>query len=261
MLTMNSANHYNGITVADRKLSDFRKKYRFLNKKGVIINSSIAVGTRVIEISEADEFKEIAFIATEGTGSVANNTFQEKEFEVMTLMPNGQLRFALYDLSGNLKTSASPDLTAAGKPSKCLWCHEINLASTLKESPVVPDYVTDLEYNSLIAERVKLVREYRSSLRAGVDFALTQQHTKAELLYLSFMEPSAERLALEWGLDARVVKSKLAGLNTHKNDEFPFLGDALYSRNDVDKFSPYKVINVPDDPRNRSIYEPDLIHE
>ena len=196
MLTLNSANHYNAIMVAEKRLPDFRKKYKFLKKKGAIINSSIALENRVIEVSDAGEFGEIAFIATEGTGSIQDNSFIEKEFEIMTLMSNGQLRFALYDLNGNLKTSASPDLTNAGKTAKCLWCHEINLASILSESPPVENYLTDIEYNSLIADRVKMINKYRASLADGVDFSLTQQHTKGELLYLSFMEPSA--IAWRW---------------------------------------------------------------
>jgi hypothetical protein len=259
MLTLNSTNHYYAITGAEKKLSEFRAKYSFIKKRGAIINSFVAVGNRAIEISNAGKFQEIAFIATEGTGSILGKSFEEKEFETMSFMSNGQLRFALYDLKGNLKTSASPELTAAGKPSKCLWCHEINISSILQENPVVDGYLSDIEYNSLIAERVKLMRAYRSTLTSGVNFLLTQQHTQGELLYLSFMEPSAERLALEWGIEPDQVKSMLATITTHKNEEFAFLGEALYSRKDIDKFSPYEALEVPDEPRNKSSYEPNLI--
>ena len=57
------------------------------------------------------------------------------------------------------------------------------------------------------------------------------------------------------------VISMLSGLKTHVNEEFIFLGEALYLRKDIDQFAPYKAIRVPDEPRNRSAYEPDLINK
>jgi hypothetical protein len=81
-----------------------------------------------------------------------------------------------------------------------------------------------------------------------------------ELLYLSFMEPSAERLAVEWQTTAEDVRQKLQGKPTHNNPEFAFLGDVLYNRKDIDVLSPYKSVRAADDARESSAYEPDIIH-
>ncbi len=260
MLTLNSTNHYYAITGAKRKLSDFRGQYTFKNKKVVILNSSIAVGHRVIEISEGQTYNSLAFVGIEGLNSVIDGTFIEKEFEAMDLMPNGQLRYALYDIDGNLKNTATSSLTLAGRPAKCSWCHEINLIPSFDETPdAVEGYYSDEEFNAILDERISIVNAYRSSLTSGVDFSKTQDHTKAELLYLSFMQPSAERLALEWGISVDEVKTRLNGKTISSNDEYPFLGSELYARSEIEQLGPYVVIRVPDEARNHSEYEPEII--
>lgn len=259
-LTLNSTNHYYAITGAPKNLSGFRAKYNFDTKKAAVLKSTIAFGHRVIEIANADQFQEIAFIAQEGDGLIQEHTFSEKEFEAMDLMPNGQLRFALYDLNGNLKTSASPELTQAGKPAKCLWCHETHFIAPFQDYPAAEGYYNKDEFSALVESRVQLIVNYRGTLRSDIDFTRTSDHTQAELLYLSFMEPSADRLALEWGLTVEEVKEKLKGMDTHAHHEFAFLGDALYLRKDVDQLAPYTAIQAPDDARNASLYEPNIIN-
>src|SRR5688572_2438197 len=64
MLTLNSTNHYYAITGAETKLSSFRLKYNFEERKAAVLQSSIAFGSRLIEISEAEAANKIAFIAT-----------------------------------------------------------------------------------------------------------------------------------------------------------------------------------------------------
>jgi hypothetical protein len=258
-LTLNSTHHYYAITGAHPSLADFRAQYSFETKKAAIIKSTIAFGSRLIEISQANTFSQIAFIATEGTGSIPGHTFAEDEFEAMDLMPNGQLRFALYTHEGKLKTSASPELTNAGKPAKCFWCHETHFISPFEDYPAAEGYYNREEFSTIVAARVKLIEDYRKLLKSDLDFSKTSDHTQAELLYISFMEPSAGRLAAEWGLTADEVRTKLKDAPTHKHKEFSFLGDALYSRKDIDHFTPYEVITAPDDARNFSANEPAII--
>lgn len=259
MLTLNSVNHYYAITGAKKTLSIFRSPYSFDDRKVGIIHSSIAFGNRVIEISKADRYEQVAFVGIEGEGILANNTFNGVEYEAMDYMPNGQLRFALYDSDGNLKTSASPSLTLAGKPAKCLWCHEISLLPPFEADHELTGYYSTLEFKSILAHRTTLVDEHRKKLASDIDFTKTQDHTKMELLYLSFMEPSAERLALEWGLTVEDVRTRLSGFQTHAHHEFSFLGDKLYNRKEIDHLGPYENIRVAEDPREPSIYEPDFI--
>jgi hypothetical protein len=258
-LTLNSTNHYYAITGAKPRYSDFRSQYNFDSKKAGIVKSTIAFGSRVIEISNAEQFGQIAFIAAEGEGSLGNNGFIEKEFEALDFMPNGQLRFALYDLNGNLKTSASKSLTAAGKPAKCLWCHETSLIPPFEDNNQLSGYYSTEEFKTLLANRMTIVNTYRDKLESKI-FSKIQNHTKAELLYLSFMEPSLERLVQEWGISLSEVEKKLKDLPTHAHHEFSYLGDKLYNRADIDHLAPFKNIEVPNDPRNYSEYEPDFIH-
>jgi hypothetical protein len=260
MLTLNSTNHYYAITGTPDNYSAFRAQYNFDDKKAAIIISSIAFGNRLIELSTGDQLSKVAFIATEGQGSLIDGTFEAEEFEAMNFMENGQLRFALYDINGNLKTSASPSLTAAGKPAKCLWCHEIRLQPPGIDDHELLGYYTADEFRNKLDERSILIENHRAGLGSDIDFSKIQDHTKAELLYLAFMEPSAERLADEWGVSVSEVKDKLGNISTHRHHEFPFLGDALYHRKDVDDFAPYQNIAVPEDPRELSQYEPDFIH-
>jgi hypothetical protein len=259
ILTLNSANHYYAITGAEQRYADFRIKYNFDEKKAGIVKSTIAFGSRVIEISKAQQFSEIAFVANEGEGSIESGSFVQKEFEALDFMTNGQLRFALYDINGNLKTSAGKSLTAAGKPSKCLWCHETSLISPFVDDNKLSGYYSTEEFKNILANRMEIVNAYRGQLSSKI-FLSIPDHTKAELLYLSFMEPSLARLSQEWGMSLADTKQKLDNLPTHPHHEFPFLGEKLYNRNDVDHLAPFKNIEIPTDPRNPSAYEPDFIH-
>lgn len=258
MLTLCSPRDYYVLTGVAPHLEQVRGRHTFDHKQMAVTQSEIAVGNRLIDIGEARHFGEIGFIAYEGTGRIADGSFEKKEIEVLEFMNNGQLRFALYDLEGNLKTNATPLLTSAGKPAKCLWCHEIRLQPALLNRVDTPGYYTTAQFGAIIAERMKLVDQYREGLDAKVDFKRTQDHTFAELLYLTFMEPSAERLALEWNLPVAQVVALLKDKPTHKQEEFSWLGTHLYRRQDVDALAPYPVIRVASDPREPSAYEPDL---
>jgi hypothetical protein len=259
MLTLCSPRNYYVLTGVAPHLEQVRARHTFEREQMAVTQSEIAVGNRLIDIGEAHRFDEIGFIAYEGTGAIANGSFQKKEIEVLEFMKNGQLRFALYDLEGNLKTSATPALTSAGKPSKCLWCHEIRLQPAIKNLVDTPGYYTTQQFGALIAERMKLVDQYRNGLDSKVDFKRTQDHTFAELLYLTFMEPSAERLALEWNVPVEQVMTLLKAKPTHAQPEFAWLGSRLYRREDVDPLAPYPVLKVASDPREPSSYEPEVL--
>jgi hypothetical protein len=179
----------------------------------------------------------------------------------MDIMPNGQLRFALYDGNGKLKTGASPELTEAGKPSKCLWCHEISLLPPFEDNHQLSGYYSTQEFKNEIDRRTNILETYRQQLASDIDFTKRQEHTKAELLYLSFTEPSEERLAGEWNLPIDEVKKRLQGIATHKQHEFSFLGEQLYWRKDVEALGPFRNLPIPDDARDFSLVEPDLFHQ
>lgn len=258
-LTLCSPRHYYALTGADTRYEEARAKRAFDPKHVAIVESTVASGDRLVEVALGSTPGDIAFVAHEGIGSVPEGSFQIAEHELLEVMPNGQLRFALYDLSGALKLSANNELTAAGKPSKCLWCHETKLLRPFAGRTSVAGYYSLGEFEQQLFERTGRLHAARAALRSRIDFERTQDHTYAELLYLSFYEPSAERLAREWDLPVERVREMLSGLPTHAHAEFSFLGDELYHRSDVDGLAPYGVIEVPTDPREDSDYEPDLI--
>lgn len=252
MLTLNSSFHYYEITGAPKTLDQFKAKYRFQGKICRVINSAVSQVPRRIDVAEAGTFDQIAYISIEGSGSFEENTFEPEEYEVMDFMPNGQLRFALYDQKGYLKQSANSAITAAGKPSKCLWCHETTIQPFFTPSPVLDgtDFLSAKDFLKIRGDYLTLVSRYRTGLDSDVDFTKKQDHALMERIYLGFMEPSKDQLVEEWGLPEQKVKEVLADFQTHAQEEFKF--DGLYDRVDIDRVAPYKSVLVPTSTREFS---------
>jgi len=258
-LTLCSSNHYYALTGAEPSYERAYARHEFASQHVAIVESAVSHGDRLIEVSESATVGEIAFVAHEGPGSIHLGTFAVEEHELLDVMANGQLRFALYAADGILKPAASAALTAAGKPGKCLWCHEIALSRPFAGLTSVPGYRSLGEFERLISQRMDSLQHARSKLDSLIDFRRTQDHTYAELLYISFYEPSAERIAGEWNVPVARVREALIGLPTHAHQEFDFLGDRLYRRSDIDALAPYRALTPPTDPREPSAYEPDLL--
>ena len=258
-MTLCSSSHYYALTGAETSYERAYAGRAFATQRVAIVESGVSHGNRLIEVAEGPASADIAFIAHEGPGSISLGTFAVEEHELLDVMANGQLRFALYGADGALKPAANGTLTAAGKPGKCLWCHEIALSRPFDGRTSVPGYGSLGEFERLIAQRMDALRSARSRLDSRIDFARTQDHTYAELLYISFYEPSAERIAREWNVPVARVQEALSGLPTHAHHEFDFLGERLYRRSDVDSLAPYGVLAPPTDPREPSAYEPDLL--
>jgi hypothetical protein len=258
-LTLGSPNHYYALTGATADYTAARARFRFDDRPAAIVQSSVAHGSRRIDLSIADSVARIAFVAFEGNGSLGNGTFVPQEMELLDVMPNGQLRFALYDLDGHLKHAATPALTAAGKPAKCMWCHESGLMPTFVDYPPVPGFYDRREFEALTESRRELLRQYRDRLDTQIQYRNRQDHTYAELLYLTFEEPSRDRLAQEWAVTPARAAELLRGKPTHAQAEFAYLGSELYRREDVESLAPYGVIAVPQSVREQSAHEPDLI--
>jgi hypothetical protein len=260
ILTVSSPYHYYAITNAPKTFDEYKNKLRFDNKKAGIVESNIAFGQREIDVpdpSSTDILKH-GFAASEGSGKITDGSFKINEHEVFDIMPNGMFRFMLYDDEGKLKPAGDISLGGAGKPSNCLWCHEIGIQPAFISKTAVNGYYSPEEYEKIITKQLDLLKSYRNNLKQDIDYAKTLDHTFTEILYISFMEPSAERLANEWGIPVEQVREKLKGLPTHTHHEFPYLG-TLYNRKDVEKLNPYNVIQVPESAREHSEYEPDLI--
>lgn len=261
-LSLCSANQYYALTGVSPNYADFRAKHEFAAKQMAVVQSAVAYGNRLIELENGNAINSVSFVAYEGTGSLAEHTFQKQDIETLDLMDNGQLRFGLYDLDGHLKTGASPALTAAGKPSKCLWCHEINLQPPFSNVTDVPGYYGTKEFKDQLAKDTKIVAAYRKTLKSKVYFSHLQDHSHAEALYMSFAEPTVSRLAVEWNLPPDRVRDLLASKNLKphphsKKIDDEILGDELYDRNDVEPLAPYQSVRGSTDMRETSAYEPE----
>jgi hypothetical protein len=256
-----SSNLYYELSGTSPTFPQFQARHSFGPRQIAVVESAVGHGNRLIEVGTGAGIGGIAFIAYEGPGALKDATFRKQDIETLEFMQNGQLRFGLYDLDGHLKAAATPALTTAGKPSKCLWCHEINLNPPFRNITDVPGYYTTQQFRDLVASQMRVVASYRQSLRSKVDFRKTQDHSNAENLYLSFAQPTAERLAAEWNLPLETVRRRLQArhLKPHPHSGYVddgILGDQLYDRNEVDALAPYSGVRGPSDFREPSNYEP-----
>jgi hypothetical protein len=263
-LSLCGSQQYYALTGVTPTYAEFRARHTFAPRQVAIVESAVAHGNRLIEVGQGEGIDSVAFVAFEGAGSLRDHTFQKADIETLDLMDNGQLRFGLYDLEGNLKETTTRSLTAAGKPSKCLWCHEINVQPPFKNVTDLEGYYSTKEFRGLVKGDMQIIANYRKTLAAKVDFTHTQDHSNAEDLYMSFAEPTASRLAGEWNMPLAQVKQLLAShnLKTHPHSraiDDGILGDELYDRNEVDSLAPYKTIRGPSDMREASSYEPNLL--
>lgn len=263
-LSLCSSNHYYQLTGTSPSFSQFLARHRFEPRQIAVVESGVAHGNRLIDFGTRGTISDIAFVAYEGHGALRDGSFRKKEVETLEFMPNGQLHFGLYDLAGHLKATTTPELTRAGKPGKCLWCHEINLNTPVFNVTDVPGYYSTQQFKDLIAGQMRMVASYRRTLRSKVDFRKTQDHTNAENLYLSFSQPTAQRLADEWQLSIDAVRKILQSgkLTTHPHcaeADNGILGDQLYDRAAVDTLAPYTGVPGPTDCREASAYEPGLL--
>jgi hypothetical protein len=264
LLSLCSANHYYELTGTSPTLSGFLIHHNFEPRRIAVVESGVAHGNRLIEVGSGGVNGTTVFLAYEGRGSLKDGSFEKEDIEALEFMQNGQLHFALYDLSGHLKPAATLELTKAGKPSKCLWCHEINLNPPFLNKTDLPGYYSTQDFKDLVARQMRLVSGYRQALKSKVDFRKTQDHTNAENLYMSFAQPTAERLAAEWNMPVDAVRRILraGNLKPHPHSEEAddgILGDALYDRSQVDALAPYTSVRAPTDFREPSSYEPDLL--
>lgn len=248
-LLLGASEHYYEIIGTPSTLNAVLNQYTLLSQKGYVNNSSVSLEHRIIQFSEQNGFNQL-FLSEE----VDPVTGEIYEYETIELLPNGQLRFGIFDTNGNRKNSADALHSNAGKPAKCMWCHESTINQMFAPQNDYPGYLTYADFQNTLISYRDTNHTQKLALTGGVDFTQTQQHTFTELLYISFMEPSAERLSIEWNMPLAQVQGLLSGLPTHMYDEFPFLGN-LYNRSDVETLAPYQGLTVSTSVREYSPVE------
>ena len=253
-LLLGAPEHYYEITGVPYLLSDMLESYELNPDRGYVNNSGVSLEHRLVSFSEQDGFNQIFFC--EEIDPETGNTL---EYETVELMQNGQPRFGIYDKDGFRINNTDPLHSNAGKPAKCIWCHESSIQPLFSEQQDFEGFIPYLEFKDILLDFRSSHRTLQNSLFDGVDFQETQQHTLTELLYISFMEPSAERLSLEWGISVAEVESLLLGLPTHIHEEFFYLGD-LYDRNEIESYAPFSGLQVSSSVREESDVEVNYIN-
>ncbi len=249
-LTIGSPNHYYKIAGVPQRLSNLRSNYTFDSITAYINNSSISNIDREIEYSINNEQNKRAFISAERD----TITKEIQEFETVELMENGLSKFALYDKKGNLKTVGDQKVTRAGKPGKCMWCHESGIQPLFRKQINIKNYIPARAFLDSLKMYNNELRVYQNEIWKNSVIKNRRSHTEMEIAYITFMEPSIEQLSNEWQITGEETKKKLAHLKSHRHHEFDFLGD-LYHRKDVDLLAPFKVLEVPESIREASSNE------
>ncbi|MBI3520061.1 MAG: hypothetical protein HY062_11990 [Bacteroidetes bacterium] len=255
-LTVGSSWHYYAITNAPKTYEEFLSSHEATTPIVFSLNHSLVSDhLRVIKFNVSDSICRTYFIAEEGE-KLSNNILAPVEFyEVLDVMQNGQLRFMVYDENGNLAAASPKRLGSAGKPAKCMWCHEIVFQPLFAKTDSLSTGISPEQFQKIIEKQNGLLVAYRRRLQSDIDFNNTQDHTQMELLYISYMEPSLRQLSKEWNVAPVVLKTLLNKEITHTHDEFKFLKE-LYHRSDIEIHAPCNLIRVPDNIREPGIYEP-----
>ena len=258
-ICFNSSNNYYKITGAASSFQRFLLLYSDSNRKQFACDSSsISKEARLIEYySEGTDVLNYHFISHEGRGFFSSNNFiKANSIEVFDFMKNGQPRFMIFDEQGNLKTSSNPFFSSAGKPAKCMWCHESGIQPLFRETPDIVGYLSKAEFLNSRTLATENIESFRGKSNSYVNFLDAKIHTQAEYIYLSYFETNAKRLAMEWNVSENKVLELLSGISTHDNLEFIFLKN-VYHRREVENISPIKSLPAASDSREYSTFEPE----
>jgi len=253
-LLLGASEHYYEITGVPLLLSDLLDAYDLNSERGYVNQSGVSFENRIIGFSEQNGFNQV-FFCTE----IDPETNEVLEYETVDLMQNGQPRFGVFDKNGNRINNTDPLHSNAGKPAKCIWCHESNIQPLFSVQNDVDGFIPYLEFKDILSDFKSSHRNLQNALVDGVDFQETQQHTLTELLYITFMEPSANRLSLEWGIPVMEVENLLSEIPTHTHEEFVYLGD-LYYRTAIESYAPFSGLQVSSSVREESEVEVNYIN-
>lgn len=246
MLTLGSTWHYYEITGVPKTLDEFRSRYHVDSTAYAygITTSGIAKGHRHIQFSRDTALFQYGFVGIEGRGSIPGGTFEEELYECFDVMPNGQLRFVIYDASGNLSAGTPEFIGGAGKPLKCLWCHETSIQQLFVVNTPVAGMMTNEEFQTMRDSMQSALQRYRFSLKSDMNFEDHREHTLGELLYITYMEPNVLHLASEWNATEAEVKARTAGAHSELFREFDYIG-TVYQRKEIDALDSLLNLEVP----------------
>jgi hypothetical protein len=261
MFSIHSSKHYYAITGTPDSIASIIENPLLTQSTEIfpVTKSAVAKGSRILYYSNNIPIENSNYIAVEGHGNIEDKSFKPEVLEVISVMKNGQLRYAIYDKLGKLM-DASPTLYGnAGKPTKCMWCHEGKLATLHTNTLDLEGYKNSNDFVKDIIKLNKLLANYRKNINTALNYNKHADHQYSEWLYLSFMEPTAERLAAEWNLSVQEIKEKLKKVPTHVFEEDDYSVTA-YFRNDVEPYAPFTSVPIPIWAREPNTKEPNILH-
>jgi hypothetical protein len=88
------------------------------------------------------------------------------------------------------------------------------------------------------------LERYRLTLRSDMNYENHEEHTLAELLYITYMEPTAMHLAHEWNTTEDSVRWILRDEKSYKFEEFDYVG-TVWNRKHVQYYDTIRDIEVP----------------
>lgn len=249
-LTLGTSEHYYRITGVPRTIDEFRKLHRVDQNAWLfgVTNSSISDGDRLVRFSRDTAVLHVGFIAEESTDSITGSKFHPELFECFDIMPNGQLRFAIYDETGNLISGAPRSLTEGGKPAKCLWCHETSIQTLFIDNTPVAGMLNNEEFIVMRDSMQMRLQRYREGLNTEMNFSNHPEHTLGELLYIFYMEPTLMYVSGSYHLTKEQTSLRLRSIHAEPFREFTWIGN-VYRRKSIDSLFGLPVLTVSDDVR------------
>lgn len=259
LLTLGTSAHYYRITGTPQTYAAFKAQHSKPTHTVNITASLVAKEDRRLMGGVAAQAREIAWVAEEGSGQISDGSFKVIERETLDVMANGQLRFAVYGVDGQLRPAGDPNHSVAGKPARCMWCHESGLQRAWLDNSVGKGGMTRAEFHTLVDKQTLLLQQLRTNTPQSIGLDVQDKHIQMELIYVAFMEPTVERLAAEWGLPVAQVRSMTAGMRRHTEMEYRAWLQPSLSRGQVASLVPYAVVRVPSDPLEPAAFEPDYL--
>lgn len=254
-LTIGSSPHYYAITNTPASYGQFLKEHDLSDPSVFLVTkSTVAKHHRVIRYKTNPSVLKTVFIAEEGAGEI-NADFTPGFFETIDIMKNGQLHFAIYNASGHLVNASPLEHGNAGKPAKCLWCHEIVIQPLYAKTDSVKNSVGPKQFQQLVEKQNNMLTDYRKTLKSDINFNNRQDHTEMELLYISYKEPGIQKFAKEWGLTDQEAGALQQKFKSHTHDEFNYLTNLVY-RDSLLEFFKVNDIQTSENIREPCIYEP-----
>lgn len=252
-LLLGSSAHYYQIMDVPVHLAEIVDAYTLQPEHGYLNKSGIAKNHRVVSYSAANGLNQL-FVSVE----IDSVSKQVLEFETIELLENGHLRFGIFDADSNRINAANPIHSSAGKPAKCMWCHESKILPVFVTQDDYSGYLPFTDFQDTLNRFSAGLAQKQMALTNGIDFTERENHYKMELLYITFHFPTALRLSHEWNMTEDEVEERLSHLSRFSNPEFFYIGSG-YIRAEVEPFAPYSSLAVSTSVREESAIEVNYI--